>query len=65
MADDPKPLDQITLGQLSYRRQNTGRSVRKRGAIYKRGDGPINYSWNERYLVVDGTILMYYYGKED
>ena len=33
---------------------------KKSGSILKRGDGPIDYNWNERYLILDGLLLMYY-----
>ena len=28
--------------------------------MYKKGDGPIDYNWNHRYLVLDGKMLLYY-----
>lgn len=31
----------------------------KSGNIYKLGEGPINYNWNLRYIVLDGTFINY------
>ena len=33
---------------------------RKTGFLFKKGDGPIDYNWNHRYLVLDGKMLFYY-----
>jgi hypothetical protein len=33
---------------------------KKTGTIYKRGDGPIDFNWNSRYVVLDGQSLMYF-----
>ena len=33
---------------------------RKNGYLLKRGDGPIDFNWNQRYLVLEGKILLYY-----
>lgn len=33
---------------------------RKTGFLYKKGDGPIDFNWNHRYLVLDGKLLLYY-----
>jgi len=30
----------------------------KSGHLYKLGEGPINYDWNLRYFVLDGTLLL-------
>lgn len=38
---------------------------KKAGLIYKRGDGPFDYNWNERYLVLDCETLMYFKSHED
>lgn len=32
----------------------------KTGFLYKKGEGPIDYNWNHRYLVLDGKNLFYY-----
>jgi hypothetical protein len=33
--------------------------------VLKKGDGPIDYSWNERYLVLDSSTLMYFKNHEE
>jgi len=33
---------------------------RKNGYLLKRGDGPIDFNWNQRYLVLEGKIILYY-----
>lgn len=38
---------------------------KKSGIIYKRGDGPINFAWNQRYFVVDGNSVSYYQNASD
>lgn len=35
-------------------------NARKTGFLYKKGDGPIDFNWNQRYLVLDSKILFYY-----
>ena len=46
----------------SQQAQQTVSPVLKKRAstILKRGDGPINFDWNERYLVLDSQTLMYF-----
>ena len=39
-------------------------SLKKKGIMVKRGDGPFDYSWNERFFVLDGKTLMYFDAKE-
>ncbi|CAK93395.1 unnamed protein product (macronuclear) [Paramecium tetraurelia] len=38
---------------------------KKAGMILKRGDGPIDYNWNQRYLVLDGQTLIYFKDRND
>ncbi|KAL4469803.1 hypothetical protein ABPG72_022123 [Tetrahymena utriculariae] len=33
---------------------------KKAGVIFKKGDGPIDFDWNERYLVLDCENLLYF-----
>lgn len=33
---------------------------RKNGYLLKKGDGPIDFNWNQRYLVLEGKIILYY-----
>lgn len=33
---------------------------KKSGYLLKKGDGPIDFSWNQRYIVLDGKMLMYF-----
>jgi hypothetical protein len=35
------------------------------GLIYKKGDGPIDYNWNLRYVVLDGETLVYFKNQFD
>ena len=30
----------------------------KSGHLFKLGDGPINYNWNQRYFVLDGNYKV-------
>ena len=34
--------------------------TKKTGKIFKKGDGPIDFDWNERYLVLDCENLLYF-----
>eukprot|EP01017_Pseudomicrothorax_dubius_P018273 TRINITY_DN20283_c0_g1_i2.p1 TRINITY_DN20283_c0_g1~~TRINITY_DN20283_c0_g1_i2.p1 ORF type:complete len:496 (-),score=107.66 TRINITY_DN20283_c0_g1_i2:248-1735(-) len=45
---------------LSSPNSRGGSLVHRTGYLYKRGDGPIDYSWNSRYFVLDGRTLYYY-----
>ncbi|KAM3139836.1 hypothetical protein pb186bvf_008078 [Paramecium bursaria] len=38
---------------------------KRSGQIYKKGDGPIDYNWNQRYVVLDGETLIYFKDKFD
>lgn len=31
----------------------------KSGNLYKLGDGPINFNWNLRFVVLDGKIFIH------
>lgn len=33
---------------------------KKAGLLLKRGDGPLDFDWNERYVVVDSEHLFYF-----
>jgi hypothetical protein len=37
----------------------------KSGFLYKLGDGPINFDWNERYCILDKTKFSYYLSATD
>ena len=37
----------------------------KAGTLFKLGDGPINYNWNQRYIVVERNMLYYYSESSD
>jgi len=46
--------------QENIRLSKKAKTGKKTGHLYKRGDGPINYSWNPRYFILDGSTLLYY-----
>lgn len=48
-----------TLNQSPEKGQKAAQFFKK-GKIYKKGDGPINYSWNERYAILDGMNFIYF-----
>lgn len=33
---------------------------KKSGYLLKKGDGPIDFSWNQRYIILDGKMFMYF-----
>ena len=37
----------------------------KKGQLLKRGDGPVNYSWGPRYVILEGQTLYYYSNQQD
>lgn len=46
--------------QLSSEKKASSESYFKKGKIFKKGDGPINYDWNERYAILDGMNFIYF-----
>lgn len=54
-----------SLHKIVDMKSNSRIGGRKRSKIFKRGDGPINYNWNEKFLVVDGQTLFYYEKEND
>lgn len=57
-------LSNITMNhnssQLSSEKKASSESYFKKGKIFKKGDGPINYDWNERYAILDGMNFIYF-----
>jgi hypothetical protein len=38
---------------------------KKSGFLLKKGDGPIDFGWNPRFIILDRKMLMYYKYQED
>lgn len=60
------PLERQSIGGSdNIKAQKKSRILKKTGLLYKRGDGPINFNWNPRYFILDGTTLFYYTDASD
>jgi hypothetical protein len=60
------PMERQSFGGSdNIKAQKKSRILKKTGLLYKRGDGPINFNWNPRYFILDGTTLFYYTDASD
>lgn len=52
---------------VKYTSKQKGHEERfyKKGKIMKKGDGPINYNWSERFAILENTNFIYYAEDQD
>lgn len=55
----------IKYKHLSKKLTEPGTNIYKKGKLIKKGDGPINYNWSERFVLLENTNFIYYAEEEE